>query len=278
MPALLELQQALCAQLLREAPPLDAASSARLTIYRDTRIATLVNALRLSFPAVQRLVGAEFFEAGAHEFICAHPPASACLNDYGAGFAGFLRTFTPASGLAYLGDVAQLEWAVNRALHADDVAGLDLARLAGLEQPTLSRLSFRAHPALCLLRMQFPADAIWRAVLQQDQAAMAAIDLGEGPVHLMVERDADGVQVHRLNPARWQFSARLCAGTPLYELVSEDARLSEDAQSEDARIGEAPLLARRPDADTAAWLAEHLSLGRLVDFHLSMPPAGATCE
>ena len=49
---------------------------------------------------------------------------------YGAGFAGFLRTFPPASGLAYLGDVAQLEWAVNLALHADDVAGLDLARLA----------------------------------------------------------------------------------------------------------------------------------------------------
>jgi hypothetical protein len=267
VPALLELQQALCAQLLREAPPLDDASRARLSIYRDTRIATLVNALRLSFPAVQRLVGAEFFEAAAREFIRAYPPASACLDDYGAGFAGFLRTFPPASGLAYLGDVAQLEWAVNLALHADDVAGLDLARLARLQQPTLSRLSFRAHPALTLLRLQFPVDAIWRAVLQRDQAAMAAIDLGEGPVHLMVERDTAGVQVHRLNPARWQFSARLCAGTPLYELVSEDAL-----------IGEAALPERRPDADTAAWLAEHLALGRLVDFHLSVRPAGATCE
>jgi len=261
MPALLELQQSMRAQLLGYATPRDAARAQRLAIYRDTRSGTLVNALRLSFPAVQRLVGAEFFEGGARAFIRTWPPRSACLDDYGADFAGFLRTFAPAAGVPYLGDVAQLEWAVNRALHAEDAAGLDLARLAALDQSTLSRLSFRAHPALSLLCLPFPADAIWRAVLEQDQAAMAAIELGCGPVHLLIERDAAGVQVHRLNAARWQFSARLCAGTPLYELVSAD---------------DLAMPQRGPDADTAAWLAEHLSLGRLIDFTLTAPPAGAT--
>jgi hypothetical protein len=252
MPALLELQQALHAQILGDAPPADAASASRLAIHRNTVLATLVNALRLSFPAVQRVVGAEFFEGGTREFIRRHPPTSPCLNDYGAGLPAFLAAFEPASTLVYLADVARLEWAVNCALHADDAPRLDLARLAALEQAAVSRLRFAMHPAVSVLRLEYPADAIWRAVLEQDAAAMAAIDLAAGPVYLLVERDADAVQVRRLNAARWQFAARLCAGDALYTMVQQ-----------------------APDADLSAWLAEHLACGRITDFQLHQPTAHA---
>ena len=250
MPALLELQQALRAQILGDAPPPDAASAPRLAIHRDTCLATLVNALRLSFPALQRLVGAVLFEGAAREFIRRHSPTSPCLNDYGAALPGFLAAFAPASTVVYLADVARLEWAVNRALHADDAPPLDLARLAALDQATTSQLRFTVHPAVSVLRLEYPADAIWRAVLEQDGAAMAAIDLAAGPVHLLVERDADAVQVRRLNAARWQFAARLCAGEPLYTMVEH-----------------------APDADLGAWLAEHLACGRITGFQLHAPPA-----
>jgi hypothetical protein len=90
-------------------------------------------------------------------------------------------------------------------------------------------------------------------VLDQDAAAMAAIDLASGPVHLLIERDATGARVRRLNVARWQFTARLCAGEPLYSTLEDG-----------------------PDADISAWLAEHLSSGRFIDFNLNAPPAGAT--
>jgi hypothetical protein len=267
MPALLELQRALRAQLFGDAlasgdalaealaqalPPSDD-SARRLAIYRNTCLSTLVNALRLSFPAVQRLVGAEFFEGGAREFIRSHPPGSANLNEYGADFPSFLSGFAPAAALAYLADVAQLEWAVNRALHADDVPSLELARLGLLDESALSRVSFRAHPGVSLLRLGFPADAIWRAVLDQSDAAMAAIDLASGPVHLLIERDAAGVQVRRLGAPAWDFTVRLCAGRPLYAVIDD-----------------------RPDGQSDAWLAEHLSLGRFIDFVLTAPPGGAT--
>jgi len=183
MPALLELQQALRAQLLGEALPPDQASALRVAIYRNTCLSTLVNALRLSFPAVQRLVGADFFEAAAREFIRASVPTSAYLNDYGADFPGFLSHFAPAAGLVYLGDVARLEWAVNRALHAGDAPRLEPTGLTRLDEAALSRVSFTAHPAVTLLRLESPADAIWRSVLEQNDAAMAAIDLTGGPVH-----------------------------------------------------------------------------------------------
>jgi hypothetical protein len=256
MPALLELQQTLRAQILGAAvlpdgaAPADGVDALRLAIYRNTCLSTLVNALRLAYPAVQRLVGAEFFEGGAREFIRREPPAGACLNDYGAGFAAFLRSFGPASTLPYLADVARLEWAVNCALHADDAPRLELARLSALDQTALARVSFVAHPAVSLLQLAFPADAIWRAVLEQDEAAMASIDLAAGAVHLLVERAADGVQVRRLNAARWQFAAQLCGGEPLHSMLGHG-----------------------PDVDVSAWLAEHLASGRVTDFRLN-PSAG----
>ena len=271
MPALLELQRTLCEQLFGLATDGDAAASEpggggallagddgalRLAIYRNTGFGTLVNALRLSFPAVQRLVGAEFFEAAAREFIRRRPPRSAYLNDYGADFPGFLAGYAPASALVYLGDVALLEWAVNRALHASDAARLDLARLAVLDQSTMARLSFTAHPALSLLRLEFPADAIWRAVLDQNDAAMAAIDLACGPVHLLIERDATGVQVRVLSAAAWEFTAALSAGRPLSAVLADGSE---------------------GDADT--WLAEHLALGRFIDFSCArMAPTLAAGE
>jgi hypothetical protein len=264
MPALLELQRAWSAQLLGDAassgdaPSLGDAllsgndSALLLAIYRNNCRGTLVNALRLSYPAVQRLVGAEFFEAAARAFIPRHAPTSAYLNDYGADFPRFLRGFPSAAGLAYLGDVAQLEWAVNRALHAPDVPGLDLARLARLSESARSRVQFAAHPGLSLLRLEFPADAIWRAVLDQNDAAMAGIDLAAGPVHLLIERDAAGVQVRRMQPTAWDFTAQLCAGKPLYAVLED-----------------------RPDGEAQAWLAEHLSSARLIEFH-SAAPSGDT--
>ena len=135
-PSLLDVQRALRASLAdgRQgvasyvlADGLDAA--ARLSIYRETATGTLVGALRLTFPAVRKLVGEEFFEGAARAFIDQQPARSAWLDEYGAGFASFIARFPPAAIVRYLPDVAELEWAVSRALHAPEAVAIDPARL-----------------------------------------------------------------------------------------------------------------------------------------------------
>jgi hypothetical protein len=198
-------------------------------------------------------VGAEFFEGAARVFVREHAPASACLNDYGGELADFLLRFAPAAAVPYLAEVARLEWAVNRALHASDVPGLSLARLRALDEAALARVCFSAHPGVSLLQLSFPADAIWRAVLDQDDAAMAAIDLASGPVRLLIERAAGGVQVRRLGAPAFEFAARLCAGTPLFAAVEP-----------------------RFEAECHRWLAQHLRAARFIDFHLAAAADGAS--
>ena len=254
MPTLLEIQRAISrAVVSRETG--DAAphivcdgftAEERLNVYRNTFLAGLTTALRLAHPAVHRLVGEEFFDGAAQCFVEAAPPQSAYLNSYGAGFADFLATFPPAASLAYLADVARLEWAVNTALHAPDVEPLGAEDFAAIADVPPERLVLVPHPSIGLLRLDHPADAIWRAVLAQDDAALSSIDPTAGPVWLMVVRSAQGVEVSPLDPPDWRFTASLCAGQSFAEAVLAAA-----------------------GADVTPVLAQHLAAGRFTQFRLT---------
>jgi hypothetical protein len=223
----------------------DIGARERLDIYRSTFASVLTRALHLSYPAVRRLVGAEFFEGAARIFIEAHPPGGACLDDYGVEFPDFLSGFAPASSLPYLPDVARLEWAVSRALHAADAEPLDALGLAALGDAEQARVTFVPHPSLAFVHVRHPADDIWRAVLEEDDAALSAINPAASRAWLLVHRLPEGVEVGRMSESAWQFTAALCAGLPL-----------------------AAALAEAKDTDAPALLAEHLAAGRFADFSL----------
>lgn len=263
MPSLLDVQHAVRRSLV-ERDDRDAAAwiagdglapAQRLGIYRNTFTGALTNALRLAFPAVHRLVGAEFFDGAARIFVHERPPRGAYLNEYGAEFPEFLARFPAAAALPYIADVARLEWAVNRALHAADVDPLDVARLAAIPPGTEERIRFTPHPSVGLVRADCPVDAVWRAVLDRDDRALAAIDLAAGPVFLMAQRLADGVDVARLEERAWRFAADLFAGETLGDALDASA-----------------------DIDAPVLLAEHLDAGRFIDFQLTLPAAARDKE
>ena len=260
MPTLLELQAAIRDHLLDDAA--NAASALldealvpadRLSIYRNTSRATLTKALRLNFPAVERLAGEEFFAAAADKFITQKPPHTAWLDLYGEGLPDFLQSYEPAATLVYLPDVTRLEWRVSRALHAIDAEALDYRKLLNIDPSAQAYLCFAAHPSVSLLSSPYPVDEIWCAVLARDNAAMAAVDQASGPVRLLIERRSGEVEVTRLDQPRWTFAEALLTGKPLA------------AALEAAGVPHA-----------THWLAEHLAAGHFIDFQLE--PARSVLE
>lgn len=248
MPTLLEVQQAMRGALIGSdnsvaAMLADGVTADRVDIYRNTFLMTLTKALRLCYPAVGKLVGAPFFEGAAEIFVTGHLPQAAYLDQYGGDFPDFLSGFAPAASLPYLADVARLEWAVNGALHAPDTSPLDLQALAVTAADTSAKVRLIPHPSVRWLRLDFPADVIWRAVLDDDGRALEVIDLEAGPVHLLVERSAVGIAVHRLDEASWLFGARLGLGEFLQAVIDTT-----------------------PDIDATYVLSEHLAFGRFAAF------------
>src|SRR2546426_5782878 len=168
MPALLDLQRAFAASMLHEED--DAvcgavvddgfAAAERLRIYRNTCRSTLIEALRMTYPAVERLVGRDFFDMAAARYAGTHPPQSGYLNEYGGEFADFLAAFGPAGELPYLADVARFEWALRVAANAPDAPVLDPLTVAAGGLPSPPALRFQPHPPVSFLTLAHPAPPI----------------------------------------------------------------------------------------------------------------------
>jgi hypothetical protein len=184
----------------------------RFAVYRNNVVVSLVNALRAKFPAIERIVGDEFFAAMARVFVTAHPPRSKILHTYGDDFGDFIAAFEPAAELPYLADVARLEAARTRAYHAQDAQPLAPAAFSNIDPQSVGTLRLTLHPSLRVLRSPHPVVTIW---------AMNAGEIELGPIDLDTAEDALvlrpylEVTVHGLPPGSAAFLEALARGLPL---------------------------------------------------------------
>ena len=184
----------------------------RFAVYRNNVVSGLVRALKTRFPAVERLVGEEFFAAMARLFVTQHPPRSPLLMCYGDDLPDFIQDFPPAAELPYLGDVARIEAARTRAYHAADARPINPARLATIAPMALMRMRVTLHPSAEVVRSAHPAVTIW---------AMNAGVLEPGPIDnwrpqdALVLRPELEVEVRELPPGGAAFLAALARSETL---------------------------------------------------------------
>jgi len=207
--------------------------AARLAIYRHHVSATLTEALETTYPVVVRLVDRRFFAYAAAQFIRRHPPAGPCLFEYGESLADFLATFPASRHLAYLPDVARLEWALNHALHAEDAAIFDPGWLAALRPDEVGGVRLRLHPSVSLLESPWPIDRIWRAN-QPGSNPDATVSLDQGGARLEVYRLEDGVMFRTIAADTYAFRSALASDLDLQGAVGAARRADPSFDLTDA--------------------------------------------
>lgn len=192
----------------------DSDPARRFAVYRNNVIVGLVDALADTYPVAQALVGEAFFRAMAAEFVRAAPPHSPVLAWYGAGFAEFIEHFAPTASLAYLADVARLEWLRVETWHAADAAPLPADALAALlvDADHLPETRFALHPALRVIASAHPVVSLWAAHQTDDpDAALGEVDMSRGEAALLT-RPALDVGMMRIEPGAAVFVRRLLDG------------------------------------------------------------------
>lgn len=187
---------------------------ARLRIYRNHAVITLTDALKATYPVICRLVSDGFFAYAAHRFIREHMPEKPNLAEYGGAFPDFLAEFPPCRDLPYLADVARVEWAINQALHAENLAAITRRDLSAVSAADAPRLLLSLHPSLRLIESRWPIERIWRAN-QTDGDPDLAIDLDSGGVRLQVHCRGDRVKIKSLTECEFAFLRALADGKPL---------------------------------------------------------------
>lgn len=177
----------------------------RLNIHRNTMLTALTNALALTYPAVLALVGEVFFHQMARTFVQVQPPHVALLNQYGNALADFLSGYEPVEALPYLPDVARLEWAVECASQA-------FGSTQSQVDVDLGGTRFALAPSLILLTTRYPAEAIWRAVLNRGEEALSRIDMTPVDTLLAIWLQGNSPAFAPLSNSAGAFLKKLLAG------------------------------------------------------------------
>lgn len=261
MPALHELQRRFAAAVLdgddggfeRHIRAAGLSGERRLQVYRNNSRLGLTGALEAVYPVVRRLVGEGFFRYAAAEYIARHPSRSGDLHEYGGLLPEFLESFEPAAGLAYLPDVARLEWSYHQVFHAARHAPLDPMVLARVPAARQGDLRFRLHPAARLLESFFPILRIWRSN-QEDSGDATPVDLAEGGVKLLVFRpESLDIEFQPLEDGEFHLLRALSEGCAF-------AAACERA------------MAAQPDFDLPARFGGHVARGVVTAFDLPDSP------
>jgi hypothetical protein len=187
------------------------AGASRLRIYRNNLRDNFSRALRLTFPVVHRLVGADYFRQTAQSFQHRYPSRSGDLTHAGKSFPDYLGELHRADRFRYLSDVARLEWLIQESSLAADHAPLNLELLAGVDPSRYESLEFKLHPALRLFESPFPAHAIWEANVAENEDP-PDIDLAGGGDRLAILRRPSNIEFLRLSEGELAFLRSLRAG------------------------------------------------------------------
>jgi hypothetical protein len=261
MPGLADLQGSVRASLLTGdtaavAPVLVGGHDGRkrLTVHQRHYSASLMRVLLDRFPATVWLVGSEFVENAAGQFVRHHPPTRPCIAEYGEEFPAFLGAQPRADATPYLAQFALLEWHLGRLSVAVDLPGPTAADLAAFNGDALANATIALQPGVQLLHLDRAVDELMALYLSDKAPDQFTLECGD--VWLQLRGCRGELTMTRLTRADFFFRAALVngqllgdaalsgidvdpafdAGRALLDLLAEDlvvtidVRLPEDAQ------------------------------------------------
>lgn len=143
--------------------PTDKPASNGVARYRTQYQLTLLDTLASIFPATRCCVGYPAFATLARDYIAFTPSYSGNLHAYGESFAEFVRTSATLKSTPFLGDFAQLEWAIHNAYYAVDERPLEPQALATFEADAWSHLTLALAKHSQMISSAWPIVSLWHS-------------------------------------------------------------------------------------------------------------------
>ncbi|MCV6587522.1 MAG: DNA-binding domain-containing protein [Marinobacterium sp.] len=155
-----------------------------------------LQALKQSFPVINRLVGDDYFETLAGEYCRHYPAESDDILRFGDRFPLLLLKLSierrELDKLRFLPELARLEWLIQMAYFADRDSTFDFDALASVPMQQQPQIIFTLSHALNLMFSDWPVFEIWRAHQHGAQTLpSASLSLDGGQEWLCIYRDAE---------------------------------------------------------------------------------------
>lgn len=248
MPEAAAFQSWFARAITADRPP--GATPASFTVYRNTWLKGLLDALDANYPTVAMILGADLFKAVALQFAREHPARTPILALYGMGFPNFLARHALSRDIPYLRDVAALERLWTECFFAPDAVSLESSDYVALRPAEMLALRPRLHPATRSERFETPAVTIWRA--HRAEGEFEEIEPEWNAERALVTRRGMSISVNLIDEATHQLLVEIQRGQSLGLAVAETAEAHPNRDLTDALmtiISSASLTAPRLEDD-----------------------------
>jgi len=190
----------------------DDAELSILRVYRNGYLRTCTEALRASYPSIERLLGEECFRMLALHYVDAHPPRAASLAAYGETFPRFLEEAHDLHRLDYLATLATLDRARSEVYFAEDAEAPQPHALAAMaaNPDAVIALRCRLAPSVRLLSLAFAVLGAW-AELRRGQLPQP-LEVGPASEHVLLWRSDGDVSYRPLTAPEHAFIERIASG------------------------------------------------------------------
>lgn len=186
----------------------------RIQVYRNNHRLGALATMQATYPVIERLGGTDWFAQSTAHYQAMYPSRSGDLQYLGEKYPEFLRLDLAGTSHAYFADVAELEWAYQLVLTAEERAPVDLAVLRAVAPQDYDRLVFVPRPALRFVASAFPIFAIWHAN-QPSVQEVPTIRLDANPSRVLLIRCKDHVELRELSEGSGLLLQQWLLGTPL---------------------------------------------------------------
>lgn len=203
-----------------------------LQIYRHNLLMTAGRALGISYPVLEKMLGAETMTALSKRLLQVFElPASGDWGDWGESLAALIKTTQLHSEHPYLAETAELEWLVHRASR-ERATTLNAASLELLAKPAIEDIRIRLGESLGVMQSRFALDEICHLHQQVERAEQVDeqvfFDLvnqqNQRYFFLVYQRDHLPV-IERLTEKEYDWFKDIAAGFSVSQLLDQHPQL-----------------------------------------------------
>lgn len=218
MHELLKLQQFFYSNIFKQGDDLSFISSnfpqERFDVYRQTIFENMINALKITYPGIWKLLGDECANSVAYAYTktAQNLPKTGCLDDFGGNFPEFLSTLEQLSELPYLKDYADYEWLKHLAYMATDSKSISPEDLMSIPEDEIDHVTFHFCPSVYLFHSKYPLFDIHEIV--QDVSAKT-ITLNQEEAYGIISRKDNDIHTYWVAEDKWHFIKKLFEGATL---------------------------------------------------------------
>ncbi|MEE9303571.1 MAG: DNA-binding domain-containing protein [Thiotrichaceae bacterium] len=207
-------------------------AQARINIYRNNTLGSLKSTLSQIFPVCETLVGTNYFSQLATSHILKNPSQHHNLDCYGETFSLTIKNLVTEhielEDVAYLADVAQLEWLLHQSYYAPDRMCFDLQRFSSLATEQQMQVRFILAKDVALMDSPYPVSDIWNQHQQKDVGFTDYNVEDKQHSYVLVQREKWQSQPQLINAALYHLLVVISQGALLLELTPHLKKSPQD--------------------------------------------------